>query len=399
MKFDLTKPESLLVPEELDDEILNNFNERTLRKIFTHGKLLGVSDISFQEGVPVIFKKSNMVFKMSRIPLQKTTLVKIIGALYQAREGDDTAYTRVMGAEDSNTSYTFKISLPGKPTESVRYRVNCLRDGETSVSSVCRLNNDKILNLEEIGLTPDDEIIKNMFPMKGLNLITGAVDSGKTTLIYAGLKYFIHNDPRSAFINTFENPIEADLRREARESKLGNKVALQCPVPEGVKTYSDGVKQALRRNADIILAGEVRTGSEVKGLINATLSTGKLVMATLHTDSIKMTISRLLNELHSANEGEMKATIFNLISSLNMIVSQKLLTTVSLGRVAVNEVLIFTPEIRKVLLKAELSEIPEIISDIMVTNNATMVDKAKILLEKGIISEKVYTDFYKSFSY
>jgi Tfp pilus assembly pilus retraction ATPase PilT len=235
--------------------------------------------------------------------------------------------------------------------------------------------------------------------MKGLNLFTGSVDSGKTTTIFACLKYFILHDLRSAFINTYENPIEADLRKIAEECPLQNKSVFQCPVPQGVTTFEIGVEQSLRRNADIIVTGEVRTRDEILAVVNGVLATGKLLMATLHTDNIAVTINRLIRTLKTESEGETKSIIYDLISSLNLIVSQKLLTTVDLNRVAVSEVLHFTKEVKERLHNVEIDQISREVKSIMLEKNDTMVDKAKTLFRLGKITETVYNDFKESFSY
>lgn len=399
MKFDLTKPETLMMNSSIDSELINNISERTLQKIFLHGAFLNVSDVAFQEGRPLMIKKNNLVFPINRMKLQKTTIAKLIGFISRAREGDDSAYDRVMQGEDSNFSYTFKMNLPGQPRRNVRYRVNCLRDGESAASIVCRRNNDEIFPLDKIGLSENHDIYKLMFPMKGLNLITGSVDSGKTTTIFSCLRHFIHNDKRAAFINTYENPIEADLRKEAVESAMQNKSVFQCPVPQGVKTFQAGIEQSLRRNADIILTGEVRTQSEVMGVVNGVLSTGKLIMATLHTDSVPVTINRLVRTLKTESEGETRSVIYDLISSLNLIVSQKLLTTTKLSRVAVHEYLYFDRDIKARLHSVEIDEISSEIEKIMKENGNTMVDQARALHENSVISDETFKEFELAFSY
>ncbi len=400
--FDLSKPETLLMPDDIDDALCNHINEELFKKILTWGKALNVSDIVFQIGVPIKIKKNNLVYCITKCDLSVTAVVRFIGIIYGARDGDDSAYQRIMaGAEDNdnNTTYAYKVGNAGQAKKTIRYRVNCLRDGDTDASIVMRLNNDQILSLEQIGQTRDGEIYKHMFPMKGLNLITGSVDSGKTTLIYACLNEFILNDPKHAFIDTYEMPIEGDLREVARKNGIQNKSVRQCPVPLGVRNFSDGISQSLRRNADIILIGEIRTQEEVIGVINGVLATGKLVMGTLHTDNIPVTFSRLYNTLSSSNEGQMRSLIYDLVSSTNMIVSQKLLQTVDKKRVAVFESLVFTKAVKERLNAVPMENLTAEITAIMKESDNTMVDKAKRLFEAGRLSKEVYIEFKNSFSY
>jgi defect-in-organelle-trafficking protein DotB len=399
MKIDLSNPETLMMDETIDDSIVHHVDERIFKKILLWGKKIGVSDIAFQVNMPVLVKISNMVFPITRSRISENCMVRFIGIIYRSREGDDSAYQRIMQGQDNNTTYVFKVGRPGEEKSSVRYRVNCLRDGDDEAAVVMRLNDDRILKLEEIGQSPEGEIYQNMFPMKGLNLITGSVDSGKTTLIYACLRYFIENDPRHAFIDTYENPIEGDLRRIARISKFMNKSVRQCPVPQGTTSFSGGIEHSLRKNTDIILTGEVKNAEDARGLMAGLLATGKLMMATLHTDNVPTTLGRLIEMLRTDDEGNTRALIYDLISSLNMIVSQKLLRTVKNKRVAVNEVLIFTPEIRERLFSTPREKIKREMEVIMREKGDTMVEKAKSLFEDGVIDEPTYKDFAKSFGY
>jgi len=112
-----------------------------------------------------------------------------------------------------------------------------------------------------------------------------------------------------------------------------------------------------------------------------------------------MTISRIIEMLYSDNPARMKSLVSELINGTNMIVSQKLLATVDRKRTAVNEVLVFTNELKKKLSKLEIYEIPEAINKIMIDSGDTMVDKAKVLLEDGKISQTVFDEFAESFSY
>lgn len=398
-RFDLSKPETLLLPDAVEEQLHGHMTVELFRKILIWAKGIEVSDISFQVDFPIKIKKNNMVFNISRCSLQPSALTRMVGIIYGAADGDDSAYQRVMAGKDNQSTYAFSQGVPGQEKESFRFRTSVLRDGSDDVSIIMRLNRDEILTLDKIGQSPLGPIYKNMFPLKGLNFITGSVDSGKTTLLYACMVEFILTSKRGAFINTFENPIEGDLRRVARENKIHNKVVSQCPVPIGVASYLEAIDVSLRRNTDIIVLGEIRTQEEVMGAIKGVLSTGKLIIGTLHTQNIPVSFSRLINTLQSSNEGQMRALVYDLISSMNMIVSQTLLQTVDLKRVAVNEVLIFTKEVKARLLAVPMEKLSAEITAIMKESNNTMVDMARKYFEAGIISSEIFEQFMQDFSY
>lgn len=398
--FDLRKPETLLINNEVDDALRAHADEKVFKSLLLWAYKLKVSDIAFQEGMPVIIKKNNLVFPITKAKLTTLTISRFVGYIYGAKEGDQNAYLRALSGEGNDYTYKFNTSKPGEEKKSILYRTNVVRDGTDNAGSIrMRLNNESILSLKDIKLSEDSEIYRNMFPTKGMVLVTGSVDSGKTTLIYACLKHFVETTTRSAFIDTFENPIEANLKRVARECGNFKVVVNQCPVPNGIKDFSSAIPAVLRRNTDITLMGEVRTSDEAIGLIQGTLSTGKLMMATLHTDSVPVTFSRLLEMLRMDSEAKTRSMVYDLITNLSMIVSQKLLTTTSLDRVAVNETLVFTREIRDRLKAVPIESIAEEIAKIMLESKNTMVDKARKLHQEGVLSDEVFFDFERDYSY
>ena len=400
--IDRRNPESLMihnVDPTVDDSLFATLDKNTFRKILLWGKKLGVADLAFQADMPVIAKIDNMLYPITKVELSPGIIKQIINIIYDLKPGDDSAYLRIMSGDETNCGYHFYSGKEGEVKTGVRYRINHIRDDENSLSLRARLNTDEIHKLEAIGQSPDGVIYRNMFKMKGGVFITGSVGSGKTTLIYACLRHFVENDPRHAFIDTFENPVEANLKRVVIQGQHYSKMVNQCPVPLGVKGFKQAVQEMLRRNTDIGLLGEIRTPEEAEGMVEALKATGKLMMATLHTDTVGMTISRIIEMLYSDNPARMKSLVSELINGTNMIVSQKLLATVDRKRTAVNEVLVFTNELKKKLSKLEIYEIPEAINKIMIDSGDTMVDKAKVLLEDGKISQTVFDEFAESFSY
>lgn len=398
--FDFAKPETLFIPEKLENMIRGFVTEEGFRFILMHAQRLNVSDITFSVDFPVAVKKDNRVHVITKKAMSKSDMKRIIGYIYQAREGDESAYQRVMSGQDNEATYTFRISKPGQPKEDIRFRCLSVRDGESDASLTMRLNNDSILTLDKIGLSKEHPMIKSMFPEKGVIYITGAVDSGKTTLMYAAIADKILDPAYQGFIDTYENPIEGNLRKFAIENNAFTTIPRQCPVtPTGVKTYSRGLELSLRRNADVIMLGEIRTQEDIMGSIQAALASGKLVMGTLHTDNLPKTLSRLINSLSYSDESKTRMVIYDLIGSIHMLVSQKLITKIGSGRVAAFEYLVFTQEIRDRLLSQPIELISTELAKIMRERGETMVDMARQHFENGLISEDVFLRFEKDYSY
>jgi len=393
-KYDPSKPETLYLDEELEDEVLAGMDETMLRKLMLHIHRLEASDLLMQTGFPIRVKLNNLVFPISRNRVSQS----VIGTATKIITKNDDAVSQIMSAKPVNTTYAFKVNESGKKF-GVRFRVNGIKDGRDKIQMSCRLNNEYIFKLTDLGHDPKGEIYNNMFPHKGLVLVTGAVDSGKTSFLYACFRQLIEDKLRSAVINTYESPIEGDLEAIVIKASAWNISISQTQVPDGVASFAEGVEESLRRNADIILAGELRTKDEVSGVLDATIQTGKNILATIHSSNLPSTLTRMINTLGSLGEAEKKSRVYDLIESLHMIFSQALLTTVDSRRVATYEYLIFTREIKDRLHAVPVEKVSQEIKSIMLESNRTMTEMTKNLLSQGKISLETYERFLESYSY
>lgn len=140
-------------------------------------------------------------------------------------------------------------------------------------------------NLQDLGLpnTEDNPQLQQLTMMSeskhGLILVTGPTGAGKTTTLYALLQSVRSNDS-SKMIHTLEDPPEMNMNgvtHAAIDEKLG---------------WSQGLRNILRQDPDVILVGEIR-GLEVGKISIEASQTGHLVMSTLHTNSGIGTITRL----------------------------------------------------------------------------------------------------------
>jgi defect-in-organelle-trafficking protein DotB len=393
-QYDPKRPETLFIPIEVEQEFLAGVNTKLLRLVMLHVFKINASDLLVQDGFPIRVKLNNLVFPISR----GNATLSIASGMIKIITNNDDAVAQIMSANPVKTTYKFRAQVGGVK-RGIRFRIHAIKDGENGIQMSCRLNNDEIHTLAEIGHTPKSEIYQNMFPQKGLVLVTGATDSGKTTFLYACLRHLIESDERSAVINTYESPIEGDLRIVAKKAKAWNISVSQTQVPDGVKTFGDGIEESLRRNSDIILVGELRTKDEVVAALDATIQTGRNILATLHSSNLPSTLNRMINVLGSVGESEKKARVYDLIESLHMIFSQTLLTTLKAKRTAVYEYLIFTREIKQRLHSVLVEDVSKELSLIMTELGRTMTVMAERKLADVEISQEVFDRFKASYSY
>lgn len=150
----------------------------------------------------------------------------------------------------------------------------------------------------------DDDIHKMEYLVScphGIVLTSGPTGSGKTTTLYALLRY-LNSD--SVNITTIEDPVEIKLDG-INQSSINTKAGI---------TFANSLRAILRQDPDTILIGEIRDYETLEVAISASL-TGHLVLSTIHTNSAASTITRLI---------EMGAKDYLISSTVSGIVAQRL---------------------------------------------------------------------------
>lgn len=124
------------------------------------------------------------------------------------------------------------------------------------------------------------EILQKAIKNKsGMIIFTGPTGSGKSTSLYTLLNYL--NDD-GVNIVTIENPVEINVMG-INQISINNKIDL---------TFANALRSILRQDPDIIMIGEIRDQETAKMAIRAAI-TGHLVLTTLHTTDAISSIARL----------------------------------------------------------------------------------------------------------
>lgn len=137
--------------------------------------------------------------------------------------------------------------------------------------------------IEDLGMREDIlEAIKTLLKKTtGAILTTGPTGSGKTTTLYAFVKYV--NSPDVKII-TVEDPVEYHVEG----------ISQTQVNPKAGYTFASGLRSIVRQDPDVILIGEIRDGETAEIAMQAAL-TGHLVFSTLHTNSAAGAIPRLID--------------------------------------------------------------------------------------------------------
>ncbi|MCK6413642.1 MAG: GspE/PulE family protein [Azonexus sp.] len=150
---------------------------------------------------------------------------------------------------------------------------------------VMRIFDPEVLvrDFRSLGFSDDDQARWQQMTQAphGIVLVTGPTGSGKTTTLYTTLKQLATPEVN---VCTIEDPIEMI-------EPAFNQMQVQGAIDIG---FADGVRALMRQDPDIIMIGEIRDLETAEMAIQAAL-TGHLVLSTLHTNDAPSAITRLLD--------------------------------------------------------------------------------------------------------
>lgn len=184
----------------------------------------------------------------------------------------------------------------------VRVSIVPLVDGE---KIVMRLLSEYMrgYQLSDLGLAPalQRQLTASAEKPFGMILVIGPTGSGKTTTLYAAVKFLNRPDVN---ISTIEDPVEY---------KIMGVNHIQVNTQTNL-TFSKGLRSIVRQDPDIILVGEIRDRETAEIAVNAAL-TGHMLLSTFHANDAAAAIPRLM---------DMGVEPFLLSSTIELIVAQRL---------------------------------------------------------------------------
>ncbi len=194
----------------------------------------------------------------------------------------------------NNHFYDFRISIIP------------ISDGEKIVMRILDTS-QTAPTLEELGITGRNLKLVNeeLKSKSGIILVCGPTGSGKSTTLFSLLTIL---NKENINIVTLEDPVEYIIPG-VNHSQVRAEIGY---------TFANGIRSFLRQDPDVIMVGEVRDNETAELCVHAGL-TGHLVLTTLHTNDAVGAIPRLV---------DMKIEPFLLSSSVNMIISQRLVRRV-----------------------------------------------------------------------
>ncbi|RDI41688.1 Dot/Icm type IV secretion system ATPase DotB [Aquicella lusitana] len=343
-------------------------------EILIHCVKLGASDITFQTGEPIIAEVYGKLKKVTRRRLSNTEVGEVINAMY-----GPNATTIIMSGKDIDTHYEIRPSR----TERYRFRINgtgCMVEGHDGIQITARTIPTDPPTLESMNLS--QTVLDAIAPEQGVVYVTGATGSGKSTLLAAIIRDITENAESNRKVLTYEAPIEFVFDNVEKVSS----VVSQSEIPRHLPSFAAGVRNALRRKPRLILVGEARDPETISAVMEAAM-TGHPVYTTLHSNGVAETIRRLVITFPP---DERQGRTIDIIETVRLVISQRLVPTVEGKRVALREYLVFDEKIRDILLETDILNITNVVRKLVREYGRTMEADAHEKLNAGIISERQY---------
>ena len=186
----------------------------------------------------------------------------------------------------------------------VELRVASIPSIGAETMTIRLLNTSKNLqNISDLGFTAENEKFfrKMISQTSGMIILTGPMNSGKSTTLYAALREL--NQPARS-IMTLEDPIEQHIEGIS-QIQVNEKVGL---------TFAAGLRAMLRMDCNCLMVGESRDAETSQIAVRAAL-TGHLIFTTLHAGDSCSAVFRMI---------EMGVEPYLLASTLKGVVAQRL---------------------------------------------------------------------------
>ncbi len=338
-----------------------------LQELLEHTLTSKASDLHLRVGVPPVIRIDGALHFITTYNAITTTdvesmLLSIIS---------DTQRELLINNRSLDFSYDYGVNELGEAK--ARFRINIFYQRQT-LAAAFRLLPAKVKTIEELFLPKACHTFTAL--KQGLVLVTGPTGHGKTTTLAAMINEI--NMTRTDNIITIEDPIEYVYPK-------GRSIVSQREIGHDTYSWDESLKALLREDPDVVLIGEMRDADSIASAITIA-ETGHLVFSTLHTNSASQTIDRIIDSFPSRQQSQIRT---QLASTLQGIISQRLLPQITGGRALATEVLIGTNAIRSNIREGKTHLIDSIIETSQDTGMNTIEASLAELVKVGKITREI----------
>jgi defect in organelle trafficking protein DotB len=352
----------------------SRLNIESASEIFIHCVHLGASDITLQTDEPIYAEIYGRLRRITNRRLSNAEISDIINGIY-----GPNGTTQLMSGKDVDTHHEIR---PNRG-ERYRFRINataCMVEGHDAIQITARTIPTDPPTIASMKLP--QVVIDALTPEQGVVYITGATGSGKSTLLSSIIRSIAEDPESHRKVLTYEAPIEFVYDSIEKASCIVS----QSEIPRHLPSFAAGVRNALRRKPRLILVGEARD-SETIGAVMEAAMTGHPVYTTLHSNSVAETMRRLVTTFPAE---ERQGRTVDIIETIRLVVSQRLVPTTDGKRVAIREYLVFDEHVRDSLLSSDFNNITSTVRRAVKEKGRHIVVDAQEKFEAGLITERQF---------
>lgn len=350
---------------------ISNIDFMDLNQLLEKAIQTNASDLHLLVGVPPVYRINGALQQLSTVPpLTEQQMEAMLFGILTPNQKQLLIDNRAL-----DFSYGYGGGAYG---DRGRFRINIYFQRNT-VAAALRLLPPTVKTIEELGL-PD--VCHSLAKLKqGFILITGPTGHGKTTTISAIVNEI--NMTRSANIITIEDPIEYIFPK-------GKSIISQRELGHDTFSWNEGLKSALREDPDIVIVGEMRDPESIASAITIA-ETGHLVFSTLHTNSASQSIDRIVDSFPEAQQNQVR---IQLASTLEAIISQRLIPTLTNSRTIATEVMIATTAVKSNIRESK----SHLLDSIIETSSEAGMNSLEMSLAKLVSDGKISLDVARSYA-
>ncbi len=329
-------------------------------KLFQEIVTRDISDMHLCVGLPPMIRRPTEMQPLTDIALQDADIRKILLDIMPEER---------LSSIDKGKEIDMGINIGNF----ARFRINIYKDRK-GICAAFRLVPQRIKPLDSLGLPAAVKNVCNL--QRGLVLVTGPTGSGKSTTLASIINKI--NLERSAHIITLEDPIE--YLHEHKRCIIN-----QREVGSETKSFSSGLRAALREDPDIILVGEMRDLDTISNAVTAA-ETGHLVFATLHTRNASQSVSRIIDVFPAEQQAQIRVQFAEAVA---VVVSQTLIPSRdgSSNHLA-TEVMVNNTAIRNLIRESKTFQIKNIIESCGKEGMQTMDQSLNFLMKSNKIDQR-----------
>ncbi|HRN96694.1 MAG TPA: type IV pilus twitching motility protein PilT [Candidatus Levybacteria bacterium] len=338
-----------------------------LQQLFEHTITNKASDLHLRVGVPPVIRvDGSLSFVTTFNALATQEVESMIFSII-------TDTQRELLINNRSLDFSYDYMQTSQLESKARYRINVFFQRGT-LAAAFRLLPAKVKTIEELFLPKACHTLSSL--KQGLVLVTGPTGHGKSTTLASMVNEI--NMTRTDNIITIEDPIEYVYPK-------GRSVISQRELGHDTYSWGESLKSLLREDPDVVLIGEMRDPESISSAITIA-ETGHLVFSTLHTNSASQTIDRIIDSFPPHQQNQIR---IQLASTLQGIISQRLLPQIGGGRIMATEVLIATNAIQSNIREGKTHMIESIIETSQDAGMYTIESSLAQLVQQGKITREI----------